>query len=128
MSDSPPPVIVSDSVPLKFKTLKAALLYPAPLKEKYSKGKLKWFLGGVHNFLLVLANMVRIVCTSNCRNVVTENTKYHIGINYLNDTVSPELSGPHIKRTNFINGHQLGSRIFLPIFAEIEPVFSGPVN
>ncbi|XP_073255860.1 A disintegrin and metalloproteinase with thrombospondin motifs 18-like [Porites lutea] len=51
--DSPP---VTASTPV-FKTLKAALLYPEPLRRKYS-GSLNNSLGGVENYLLVVANMV----------------------------------------------------------------------
>ena len=57
--DSPP---VTASTPV-FKTLKAALLYPARLREKYS-GSLNNSLGGVENYLLVVANMVCIVFLS----------------------------------------------------------------
>ena len=57
--DSPP---VTASTPV-FKTLKAALLYPEPLRRKYS-GSLNNSLGGVENYLLVVANMVCIVFLS----------------------------------------------------------------
>ena len=52
--DSPP---VTASTPV-FKTLKAALLYPEPLRQKHRS--LKTFLGGIENYLLVVANMVCI--------------------------------------------------------------------
>ena len=58
--DSPP---VKASTPV-FKTLKAALLYPKPLRLKYSDGSLNNSLGGVENYLLVVANMVCIVFLS----------------------------------------------------------------
>ena len=57
--DSP---TVTASTPV-FKTLKAALLYPEPLRRKYS-GSLNNSLGGVENYLLVVANMVCIVFLS----------------------------------------------------------------
>ena len=55
--DSPP---VTASTPV-FKTLKAALLYPEPLRRKYS-GSLNNSLGSVENYLLIVANMVCINC------------------------------------------------------------------
>ena len=58
--DSPP---VTASTPV-FKTLKAALLYPKPLRLKYSDGSLNNTLGSVENYLLVVANMVCIVFLS----------------------------------------------------------------
>ncbi|CAH3179111.1 unnamed protein product, partial [Porites lobata] len=51
--DSP---TVTASTPV-FKTLKAALLYPEPLRRKYS-GSLNNSLGSVENYLLIVANMV----------------------------------------------------------------------
>ncbi|KAM7451841.1 metalloendopeptidase [Porites harrisoni] len=52
-----------DSLPVRastpvYKTLKVALLYPSPLRVKYSSGSLYSSLGGVENYLLVVANMV----------------------------------------------------------------------
>ena len=56
--DSPP---VTASTPV-FKTLKAALLYPKPLRLKYSERSLNNTLGSVENYLLIVANMVCINC------------------------------------------------------------------
>ena len=54
---------VTASTPV-FKTLKAALLYPKPLRLKYSDRSLNNTVGSVENYLLVVANMVCIVFLS----------------------------------------------------------------
>jgi len=53
--------VMSDSAPPKFRTMKAALMYPRVLADKYSQAHLNSSLGGVENYLMLLANMVCVL-------------------------------------------------------------------